>query len=223
MAKERPKYTGRALLVVDALYSADGTIANLPRARELCDKYKVDIVMDEAHSLGTLGKTGHGIEEHFNMPGACDFICGVFSKSLSSYGGYVVGNSDELKLMTVSPGVGFATGPHSFSAACVSKALEIIERDNGKTRAAIEELRLWYVNELETKAKCHNIIHCGSNVFVSYPHTFAGSVVAVELRKRGFLVSSFMFPSAIGPIHSAFDHSPIVHKGGFDSILCDLG
>jgi len=107
----------------------------------------------------------------------------------------VVGNSDELKLMTVSPGVGFATGPHSFSAACVSKALEIIERDNGKTHAAIEELRLWYVNELQTKAKCHNIIHCGNNVFVSYPHTFAGSVVAVELRKRGFLVSSFMFPS----------------------------
>ena len=195
MAKERPKYTGRALLVLDALYSADGTIANLPRARELCDKYKVDIVMDEAHSLGTLGKTGHGIEEHFNMPGACDFICGVFSKSLSSYGGYVVGNSDELKLMTISPGVGFATGPHSFSAACVSKALEIIERDNGKTHAAMDELRLWYVNELQTKAKCHNIIHCGHNVFVSYPHTYAGSVVAVELRKRGFLVSSFMFPS----------------------------
>jgi 7-keto-8-aminopelargonate synthetase-like enzyme len=195
MEKQRHKYKGRALLVVDSIYSADGTIANLPRARALCDKYNVEIVMDEAHSLGTLGKTGHGVEEHFNMPGACDYICGVFSKTLSSYGGYVVSDREEVKLMTISPGIGFATGPHSFSAACVTKALEIIERDNGKTRAAVDETRLFYVNELTTIGKCHNIIHCGHNVFVSYPHTFAACVVAVEMRKLGFLISSFMFPS----------------------------
>lgn len=194
MKQHRHKYTGRSLLVVDAIYSADGTIANLPKARKLCDEFDVQIVMDEAHSLGSLGKTGHGIEEHFNMVGACDYICGVFSKTLSSYGGFVVSNLPFVKTLTITPGVGFATGPHSFSAATVAKGLEIIERDNGKLRAEIDELRAFYVAELK-KNRCANIIHCGHNVFVSYPHLYAATTVAVEMRKRGYLMSSFMFPS----------------------------
>jgi len=194
MAQHRHKYSGRSLLVVDAIYSADGTIANLPKARKLCDEYDTLIVMDEAHSLGSLGATGHGIEEHFNMVGACDYICGVFSKTLSSYGGYVVSDNEYVESLTISPGVGFATGPHAFSAATVAKGLEIIERDNGKLRAEIDTLRAFYVAELK-KNRCANIIHCGHNVFVSYPHLYAATTVAVEMRKRGFLISSFMFPS----------------------------
>jgi 7-keto-8-aminopelargonate synthetase-like enzyme len=194
MAQHRHKYSGRSLLVVDAIYSADGTIANLPKARELCDEFNSLIVMDEAHSLGSLGATGHGIEEHFNMVGACDYICGVFSKTLSSYGGYVVSDNDYVDALTISPGVGFATGPHAFSAATVSKGLEIIERDNGKLRSHVDTLRSFYVSELK-KNRCANIIHCGHNVFVSYPHLYAATTVAVEMRKRGYLISSFMFPS----------------------------
>ena len=195
MAKHRHKYNGRALLVVDAIYSADGTIANLPRAREVCDKYNTVIVMDEAHSLGSIGKTGRGIEEHFNMPGACDYICGVFSKALSSYGGYVVSNEPYTECLNISPGVGFATGPHSFSAATVTKAIEIIERDGLKVRSAIDKMRAYYVDKLANVAKCCNIIDCGHNVFVSFPHMYAACTVAVEMRKRGYLISSFMFPS----------------------------
>tara|TARA_R110002050_G_scaffold294634_1_gene452627 strand:+ start:1817 stop:3364 length:1548 start_codon:yes stop_codon:yes gene_type:complete len=195
MAQNRHKYAGRALLVVDSIYSADGTIANLPRAREVCDKYNVTLVMDEAHSLGSIGKTGRGIEEHFNMPGACDFICGVFSKTLSSYGGYVVSNDVYTDCLNISPGVGFATGPHSFSAATVTKAIEIIERDGLEVRSKIDKMRAYYVQQLTEVSKACNIIHCGHNVFVSFPHMYAACTVAVEMRKRGYLMSSFMFPS----------------------------
>jgi len=153
------------------------------------------LIMDEAHSLGSLGATGHGVEEYFGMVGACDYICGVFSKTLSSYGGFVVSDKADVEQLTVTPGVGFATGPHSFSAATVTKALEIIERDGAKVRAEMEELRKYYVEQLYNVAKCVNIINCGHNVFVSYPHAFVATAVAVEMRKRGFLISSFMFPS----------------------------
>ena len=195
MVKNRHKFSGRCLLVLDGIYSADGTIADLPRARKLADEFKVEIVMDEAHSMGSIGRTGHGIEEYFDMVGACDYICGVFSKSLSTYGGYVVSNNEDVQVLTVSPGVGFATGPHSFTAACVTKGVEIIERDNGKTRAAIDVMRKYYVKQLKEVAKCANLVNCGHTVFVIYPHLYAAATVAVELRKKGFLVSSFMFPS----------------------------
>ena len=47
------------------------------------------LIVDEAHGLGALGKTGRGLEEHYNMPGAIDVICGTFSKSLASVGGFI--------------------------------------------------------------------------------------------------------------------------------------
>lgn len=44
----------------------DGDIGDLPAARKLADKYSGLLILDEAHSLGTIGKTGRGTEEHFH-------------------------------------------------------------------------------------------------------------------------------------------------------------
>lgn len=67
----------------------DGDIGDLPRARELCDKHNALLILDEAHGLGALGKTGRGAVEHFNMDKSkgADIIVGSFSKSLASVGG----------------------------------------------------------------------------------------------------------------------------------------
>lgn len=82
-------------MVIESVFSMDGNIGNLPEARKLCDKYKMMLICDEAHGLGSLGKTGHGLEEFYNMYGACDVIVGTFSKSLASVGGFISG-SDEV-------------------------------------------------------------------------------------------------------------------------------
>ena len=192
--KHRYKYSGTALLVLDAIYSAEGTLADLPRARELCDKYDILLVMDEAHSLGSIGETGHGIEEYYNMYGSCDYICGVFSKSLSSYGGFVVSNHKHILDLNVSPGVGFATGLHAFSAATVSKGIEIIERDGKKVRKEMEKLRKYFVVCLKDIGCC-NIKDIGHDIFVSFPNTIAAVALSIDMRKRGYLISAFMYPS----------------------------
>jgi len=57
------------------------------------------LIVDEAHGLGALGKTGRGLEEHYNMPGAIDVICGIFLKSLASVGGFIAGNDDIITYM----------------------------------------------------------------------------------------------------------------------------
>eukprot|EP00357_Protocruzia_adherens_P011678 CAMPEP_0115014726 /NCGR_PEP_ID=MMETSP0216-20121206/26274_1 /TAXON_ID=223996 /ORGANISM="Protocruzia adherens, Strain Boccale" /LENGTH=458 /DNA_ID=CAMNT_0002384569 /DNA_START=154 /DNA_END=1530 /DNA_ORIENTATION=- len=64
---------------------------------ESVDKYGGYLIMDEAHSLGTLGKTGHGIEEYYNMPGAADLIVGSLAKSLASVGGFICGSKDTIE------------------------------------------------------------------------------------------------------------------------------
>lgn len=79
------------VVVVESLYSMDGTICNLPSLRSLCDTHKAILVVDEAHGLGTLGPHGKGIESHYNMNNAADVLIGTFSKSLSNLGGYICG------------------------------------------------------------------------------------------------------------------------------------
>ena len=53
-------------MIIESVYSMDGDIGDLPAARKLTDKYGGVLVMDEAHGLGTIGKTGRGGEEHFD-------------------------------------------------------------------------------------------------------------------------------------------------------------
>ena len=77
----------------------DGDVIDFPRMVELCRKYGALLMIDEAHSVGVLGKRGHGIEEHFNMPGAIDIKMGTLSKTIPSVGGYVAGNKDLIEFL----------------------------------------------------------------------------------------------------------------------------
>ena len=87
------KGNGRKLVVADAVFSMDGDIIDLPEISRLCRRYGAYLMIDEAHSLGVLGATGHGIEEYFNLPpDTIDIKVGTFSKAIPSVGGYVAGN-----------------------------------------------------------------------------------------------------------------------------------
>src|SRR3990172_9331648 len=83
------------LVVVDAVFSMDGDVINLPAVSRLCKQYGAWLMVDEAHSLGVLGKTGRGIEEHFGLPAdTVDIKMGTLSKTIPSVGGYVAGKRD---------------------------------------------------------------------------------------------------------------------------------
>ena len=80
------------LVVADAVFSMDGDIVNLPVLVDVCRRYGARLMVDEAHSLGVLGKTGRGIEEHFDMPGAIVIKMGTLSKTIPAIGGYIAGD-----------------------------------------------------------------------------------------------------------------------------------
>ena len=86
------------LVVIDAVFSMDGDIANLPGVVDLCQKYGAWLMVDEAHSIGVLGKTGRGIEEHFGLDGGIDLKMGTLSKTIPSMGGYLAGARDLVQL-----------------------------------------------------------------------------------------------------------------------------
>ncbi|CAG8528884.1 9801_t:CDS:2 [Ambispora gerdemannii] len=85
----------KILVVVEGLYSMEGTICNLPKIVELKRKYKFYLYLDEAHSIGALGSRGRGVCDYFGVdPNDIDILMGTFTKSFGAAGGYIAANQD---------------------------------------------------------------------------------------------------------------------------------
>ncbi|KAG1865868.1 pyridoxal phosphate-dependent transferase [Suillus subalutaceus] len=82
----------KILVIVEGLYSMEGTLVNLLRIVELKQKYKFYLFVDEAHSIGAVGPHGRGVTDYFNIhPGSIDVLMGTFTKSFGAAGGYITG------------------------------------------------------------------------------------------------------------------------------------
>lgn len=80
----------KIIIVVEGVYSMEGSLVNLPRVIELKRKYKAYLYLDEAHSIGALGVTGRGVVEHFGCDSRdVDIMMGTFTKSFGAAGGYI--------------------------------------------------------------------------------------------------------------------------------------
>jgi glycine C-acetyltransferase len=129
--RETADHKGRKLVIVDAVYSMDGDIANLPDISALCRKYGALLMVDEAHSIGVLGATGHGIEEHFGLPpDTVDIKMGTLSKAIPSMGGYIAGSARFCDLLRHSArGFIYSAALPPAVAAAASAGIQVIEEE----------------------------------------------------------------------------------------------
>jgi 7-keto-8-aminopelargonate synthetase-like enzyme len=94
---------------------------------KLAKKYKARIMVDDAHSIGVLGKNGRGTANHFGLDDDVDLIMGTFSKSFASLGGFVAGPAKVIDyLRHNSRTLIFHASPTPASVAAAKKALEIM-------------------------------------------------------------------------------------------------
>ncbi len=118
------------LIVVDGIFSMDGDIANLPMIIELSEKYNGTVMVDDAHSLGVIGKDGRGTSSHFGLTDRTDLIMGTFSKSLASIGGFIASDSATINyLQHNSRTLIFSASIAPPAAASVIAALDIIKAE----------------------------------------------------------------------------------------------
>ncbi len=137
------------LVVTDAVFSMDGDIINLPAMHALCEKYGAWLMVDEAHSLGVLGETGHGIEEHFDMEGCIDIKMGTLSKTIPSVGGYIAGDAELINFLK------HASRPFIFSAAlppaavaAAKAAFDVIDDEPERVKIAQRNMR-YFIAQLQ--------------------------------------------------------------------------
>lgn len=119
-----------ALIVVDGIFSMEGDIADIPNICKLAKKYNVSVMVDEAHSLGVMHKTGAGASMHFGCTDDVELIMGTFSKSLASVGGFIAGSKDVIHyLKHFARSLIFSASLPPASAATVLEAMKIMKEE----------------------------------------------------------------------------------------------
>jgi len=118
------------LIVTDGVFSMEGDICKLPEIVALAKKYNANIMVDDAHSLGVLGKGGRGTASHFGLTDDVDLIMGTFSKSLASIGGFIASDSDTINyLKHHARSLIFSASIAPANAASVIAALDLIQEE----------------------------------------------------------------------------------------------
>jgi 8-amino-7-oxononanoate synthase len=119
----------RILIAVEGVYSMDGDFPNLPKFVELKHQYGALLMVDEAHSMGTMGLHGRGIGEHFGLrPRDVDIWMGTLSKSFGSCGGYISGSRELVEyLKYTAPGFVYSVGLPPPNAAAALVSIELLE------------------------------------------------------------------------------------------------
>jgi 8-amino-7-oxononanoate synthase len=138
-----PENRGRKLVIVDAVFSMDGDIINLPEVSRLCRKHGAMLMVDEAHSIGVLGRTGHGIEEHFGMPpDSVDIKMGTLSKAIPSIGGYIAGSAWMCAVLAhQARGFIYSGALPAPAAAAARVAFDVIEDEPERVEALQRNIR----------------------------------------------------------------------------------
>lgn len=132
------------LVVSDAVFSMDGDIVDLPRLAETCQRYGAWLMIDEAHSVGVLGETGRGIEEHYGTPGVIDIKMGTLSKTIPSVGGYVAGRTDIIKFLRhQARGYVFSAALPPAQAAAAMESFKVIQDEPWRIQTLRENTRLF--------------------------------------------------------------------------------
>lgn len=118
------------LIVVDGVFSMEGDIVNLPGVVAHAKAYGARLMVDDAHGIGVLGKTGRGTAEHYGLEDDVDLIMGTYSKSLASIGGFIAGSEEVIHYIKHSArSLMFSASPPPASVAAVSAAIDIIENE----------------------------------------------------------------------------------------------
>jgi glycine C-acetyltransferase len=117
------------MVIIDGVYSQDGDVAPIDKIAELTHRYGAYLIVDDAHGIGVVGKTGRGVIEMYDAFDKVDIITGTFSKALGNIGGYVIANPEIINYLK------FQSKQHLFSTTAtpaimgILKAIDLIDEE----------------------------------------------------------------------------------------------
>lgn len=127
---------GRVLIAIEGLYSMDGDMPDLAGFVAVKHRHEALLMLDEAHSIGTLGATGRGLREECGVAaGDVDIVMGTLSKTFCSCGGFIAGSSVLIDILRYhAPGFVYSVGLSAPNAAAAQFALDRLATDPAPVR-----------------------------------------------------------------------------------------
>ncbi len=190
----------KKMIVTDSVFSMDGDIAPLKGLASLAQKYNCMIMVDEAHTVGVLGKNGKGAVEHFGLEGKIDIQMGTFSKAVGAFGAYVCGSAKLIDfLINKARTFIYTTGLPPSVAAAARQGIEIIEQEPDRREKLLENTRY-----LKSRLNTSGFDTMATQTPI-IPILLKEASLAVEFSKRlcdrGIFVSAIRPPTV--PAHTA--------------------
>lgn len=187
-----PAESGK-LIVSDGVFSTGGEIVELPRMIEIAKKYGARVMIDDAHSVGVIGKGGRGTASEFSLEKDVDLTMGTFSKTFASLGGFVAGTERVINFIKhFSPALIFSASPTPASIASALAALDILEAQPELVTRLLSNANYMRTN---LKARGFNVID-GRTAIV--PVIVGDDAIAFQMWKllydNGVFVNVFISP-----------------------------
>ena len=181
------------LIVTDAVFSMDGDIANLPEIISIARKYNLLMMVDEAHSTGVIGKTGHGIVEYFNLKDKPDILMGTLSKSLASEGGFVCGSELLIDyLRNKARSFIFSTSLAPATLAAAKSALNILKNEPERVTRLQDNVK-YFCSELQRQGV--NVETKSAIVPIIVGDEGRAMAIAARLFDEGIYISAIRYPT----------------------------
>jgi len=186
----------QALIVVEGLYSMDGDCPDLARLVKIKQESDCWLMVDEAHSVGVLGKTGRGIaEEQAVDPTQVEIWMGTLSKSLASTGGYVAGSQALIDILRAgASGFVYSVGlPPALAAAAVA-ALKILDREPERLQRLRENASLFLRKAKQAGLETGEAMG-GSVIPILIGDSLKAVMTSNKLLEQGFNALPIIFPA----------------------------
>lgn len=123
---------GETLVLSDGVFSMDGDIAKLPELSSLCKKTDSWLMVDDAHGFGTLGKTGRGCLQHFDLSSEnVPIYMATLGKAIGTAGAFIAGSEELIEtLIQQARTYVYTTAMPAAIAEATRSSLKIIRSDN---------------------------------------------------------------------------------------------
>ncbi|VAW81428.1 Acetyltransferase (GNAT) domain / Serine palmitoyltransferase [hydrothermal vent metagenome] len=137
------------MIVVDSLFSMEGTIADLPSICKLAKLYQSRVFVDESHAVGVIGHNGRGVCELLNVEQDVDIIMGTFSKSFAALGGFLTGKAEIIDYIKHNAGAHIFSASLPASVVATIRAVLKIIRTEPERRQQILKKASYMANALQ--------------------------------------------------------------------------
>jgi glycine C-acetyltransferase len=197
-AKANKDVTGQVFVVTDGVFSMEGSIADLPAMRRLCDEFGAMLIVDDSHGHGVMGATGRGTHEHWDMLGGkngrVDMFTGTLGKALGGgAGGFVAADKrvTELLIQRGRPTL-FSNALPVTVAASAAKAIEILLREPERARRLKENVAY---ARTKLKAAGFDVLESPTAICPIIVHDTAKAIsMSKRLLELGVFVIGFGYP-----------------------------